>query len=439
MVNRLLTKRLKIEVKLKKTILAFHKAFTLIEMLFVILILSIVVANITHRQAIRQQEVLVNRAASDMTSLVPALVNYYLYHPQRGKSQLANAYQWPASLASLTITEQGAGLIPKSALCSPFLSVSLTNSDCDNYSPYLITTSINPPGSNPPTILPGNSTYLILQVDTGSKEYANQLAQKLSNAWISNNTVVNTAIPVPIQSSTANRRGFLASGGLVSTTGTLGSSLPYNPQTKTFSPVQLNIGSAIVLPNCPEGYEGHYIVAPTYYETYALNLLEGSSSGSGGGFTFPVSGIHLTFLAQTTGQGSSNGPWYDDPSASTTIVYPAGSDQYNHQAYAVTLGDVPVIATDGPVSNITPSSPYLIRHEVSYLTFCLPTGNWNTNYAPADNQPDAQCSPSWVIYERLTNNNQYYNGPMSNSEPYPCAFMDNQPFQPLAIGTATAY
>lgn len=391
--------------------------FTLIEILFVILILSLIVVHITQTQQEKRQGILIEKAATDLTSLVPAIINYYVAYNE-----------WPASLSTLADGAQGRGtdFIPLSFICSPFLSTTNTQA-CNTNAPYTITPS--PSGG---TLAQGS--YLTLSVDTGSATYAQLLSQKLQNAWITGNpgTIVNTAIPAPIFSNISSNTGYLVSGGLVSTVGYLGSQGFANMYYPSDIANSSQIGTSIKLPNCPQGYEGHIILSPINYQTVSVALV--SPPGPPGAV---YSGFHLTMT--TTGTSSVAPSWYDGATNDTdSIVYASGVDKHNNPAYAVTLTDMPINTTNPtnlPFSGLPQFD--LLRHEVSFLTICLPSGHWNTNYIPDDNWADGQCSQSWALYEQLLGNKNYF-GPSNSSNPYPCALRDNQAFQQQAVGVADA-
>lgn len=192
------------------------------------------------------------------------------------------------------------------------------------------------------------------------------------------------------------------------------------------------IGTSIKLPNCSQGYEGHVILSPLNYQTVSAALV--SPPGPPGAV---YSGFHLTM---TTRGGSSNAPsWFDSATNDTnSIVYVRGVDSHNKSAYAVTLTDMPInTANPSGLPYVTQPQFDLLRHEVSFLTICLPSGHWNTNYIPDDNWADGQCSQSWALYEQLLGNKNYF-GPSNSSNPYPCALRDNQAFQQQAVGMADA-
>jgi competence protein ComGC len=371
----------------------FARAFTLIEILFVILMLGLIIVHIANIQAQKMQATLIENGATDLDNLVPPLVNYYI-----------NNNHWPSSLDLLANSSYSPPYIPNTLLCSPFLT-STANQECSHNSPYALT-------------LPSQKNYLILSVDTGSRSYAQLLAQKLQNAWItgSNGTIVNTAIPAPGTDSNSSTNGYLVSAGIVSTTGTLG---PITNNLVHQSTTMVNMGTSIKLPNCPAGYEGHLLVSPIYYQT---------AYGKYNNQAFYYTGFHLSML--TRGDNNSSPPsWYDTGTSSTnSIVYPVGQDTHGKTTYAVTLADVPV--DENAIGSI--------RHEVSFLTICLPSGNWQTNYIYSGNWADGQCSQTWALYEQLLGNANYL-GAYNQANPYPCALMDNQGFQQQAVGVATAY
>ncbi|MFN7096128.1 MAG: type II secretion system protein, partial [Gammaproteobacteria bacterium] len=223
-------------------------AFTLIEMMFIILILAVITVQIAQTEQQKTQAALVERVAGDMQVWETALINYNV-----------RSHQWPTSLSVLT---QGATpLMPVSTLCSPFTSPQ-ANGNCGSYAAY------QGSASSP------QASYYILSVHASSAQTATLLAAKLQNSWISSNTV-NTAIPslqnavmqqvsgagkmpngppAPNPNSRAAYQGWLVSAGVVATAN-------YSLRSPFDSNQKPNPGSLVMLPNCPWGFEGHIILA----------------------------------------------------------------------------------------------------------------------------------------------------------------------------------
>lgn len=331
--------------------------FTLIEMMFVVLVLGIVIVHIGQTQQQKKQAILVERAAGDINSLEVALLNFY----QTNQS-------WPASVPVLS-----PAYIPPSALCSPFIISSSAGGTCGNYAPYQ--------GSSSNLQAP---TYVI-SVQTTSPSIAKLLASKLQNSWITADSitnkldVLNTALPSPSNAvvrqygpppappvtSTAAYQGWIVSAGVVSAAN----------QTSSGVSTGNKPGSYINLANCPAGFESHLITAPIYYDTYGDEWA-----------------IHLAMTTNAENPGDQDDNALSSDSTKSIVF----STQYGNQtAYAVTVADRP-ITSHKEASDI--------RYLVNFLTICVPVpngvSNWYVNFGDVNYLSDTQCSSAWWNFEK---------------------------------------
>ncbi len=241
--------------------------FTLIEMMFVILILSFVIVQIARTQQARVQQRTVEHAATDMLNWEVAIVNYYLFMQKWPTTKTT-----PTSLSITIPTRPSATTpadMPASAVCSPFVTdTSSSGSPCYGREPY---SGSIPPGTTDPT----NSLFYLLSVKVNSANMAKLLAAKLPNAYVDNSSsgiVVYMAIPIPSQTQQSQYRGWLVSAGVVSTTSGTGNWPADDDAQKSNTNYNRGPpGSSVYLPNCPTGFEGHMILSPLEYETNDYN------------------------------------------------------------------------------------------------------------------------------------------------------------------------
>lgn len=346
-----------------------HFGFTLIEMMFIVLLLAFIGLQIAQSTQQRSEANIIEKSAGDMNDWEVAILNYYNH----------NNSKWPASLSAVTTTTPA--LMPATALCSQFI--------------------VNNPGSNPQcgSYAEYNgfsqSNYYVLSIQTNSANTAVNLAARLQNAWITNNTTVNTAIPAPSAIQGAMNRGWIVSAGLVTFSQNKGG---------TGTGFSDSLGSQIYLPNCPKGFEGHLLLSPEQYDSNGTQW-----------------GIHIAEVTPTGGQ-------VDSAISSTSVIFPHGTDHYGNQAYAITTNDIP--------DNSNTSNAGGIRHLAFYMTICVPYvmnsngsfnhSNWNTNFVNSDWLQDGECSTSW---------NQYLNK-QGNTSPNCVNTTSNKFVYPL-LGTAT--
>lgn len=364
--------------------------FTLIEMMFLVLILGIVAVHIAQMQQQKTQQIIVERASQDILSWQTMLVNYWTANQR-----------WPTSFSDLS------SQLPPKSICSPFISDTV-DTTCGTYSAY--------------KGVSGSSGYT-LTIDTGNTSLATQLASKLLNAWLTgtNMTTVNVAIPAPNQTSTYLYRGFLVSAGYATLNNSTG---PNKSQTGAK-------GAAINLPNCPKGFEGHIMLSPIDYQS------ENNW------------GIHITMV---TPNGQAYSETTSDPFVYTTDNLDIHN--HNIHVVAVMDKANTELISDRDVRHLaqylTFCVPQIASANMYQNTRATYSSNWHTNYIEQiygdDRSPDdgglgdGQCSTSWqqyYIYEGRTSNlDCQWNAAHPNQTFH---FTDVDPFYPVPVGTAQAY
>jgi type II secretory pathway pseudopilin PulG len=320
-----------------------YSGFTLIEIMFIVLLLAFVVLQVAQTQQQKAEANIVERAAGDMNNWELAVINYY--------NQNNNI--WPSTLKLLTTTSPP--MMPTAALCSQFAVTTTASADCGSYAEYT--------GQN-------KTSYYVLSVQTTSNNVASLLAAKLQNSWLTNNgKTVNTAIPAPLSSSYGANRGWIVSAGLVTFASSTGGS-------KSGTTDQL--GSQIYLPNCPSGFEGHIITSPEQYDSNSTAW-----------------GMHL---AQTTPTGGQD----DTTLGSSSVVFNTNvKDQHGQVAYAITTNDIPdnsgTEKNTGGIRHLGFFMTFCLPQQLdSNGTFVQ--SNWYTNFVNSDWLQDGQCSSSWQTY-----------------------------------------
>lgn len=262
---------------------------TLVEVMLVIVILATLTLYGFAAMRNRSQLLLERTAAVEIKNLLEAALAYYADHQQ-----------WPKDLSKLWNT-----YLPQSAQCSPWPGSQEQNQRCPGkklYQGY------------------GVSRYFTVSIDVASKKIARQLASRLPGGKVEQGSTVSAQIRIP-----GSYHGWFVSAGLV---GHL---------------------DKIPLPQCPEGYEGHYIEVPQY---------------------------------QTTGDYKYVGSLYGvDNEIAEQKLEKDGKSYFIKAFQKVHSPD----HTDDAYSY--------------YLTFCVPVGQWVVDEDIASE--DSQNDQSWQVYNGL--------------------------------------
>ncbi|NNM59811.1 MAG: type II secretion system protein [Legionellales bacterium] len=340
---------------------------TLIEMMLVVTVFAVATLSVLKVIKGRASTQLIDSVVAQMQNTAQAALNYYMVNSssKQAFASINNAayIYWPTANpntpntpSSIEVLATQQYLSPQT-LCTPF-----------------------PASNNPtPTVCNGsaeiqgqahqNADYFDIVLQTNSVAAATAIASQLPNA-----TVTNTTVTMTITAPSANiywnpNHGWIVSAGVVSTTPSWG------PTTSS-----AGTSTAIILPYCPSGFEGHVIFAPFRYQTTDA-------------YTSSVWGMHI---AQVT--GNNNTADSGDMTQAYSVVFKTNGN------YAVNLGD----ATDN-ANNAGRSS---VGHLMYFLTICLPNGHWavngvHTSVSSMNNSwpQDGQCSSSWEQFVGYTNPN----------------------------------
>ncbi|NNM59813.1 MAG: type II secretion system protein [Legionellales bacterium] len=385
----------KYPVSAKKT------GFTLIEMMFVILVLSFVVVQIARTQQAKVQQQTIEHAANDMLNWELAIVSYYQ----------ANG-AWPTTttmptaltvLAPQNPSSSSPDYMPNSALASPFL---LNN---NTHAPYQGALPQNSTGGS-------NYDYYVLSVEIDSYNMAKLLAAKLPNAYISTKPTISVymAIPVPSQTVQSRNRGWIVSAGVVSTTSGFGNfPADSDAQSSNSNYNRGSPGASVYLPNCPTGTEGHIILSPLEYETndynwgMHINIVNTLANGLGvsqasATLGQPCSPPSAQYQSDCIGNGTSG-----ETSANPFINYDSSNPSHPY----VIIGDNPDYKTKTNSSGVSiDDTSTSVRHLATFMTFCLPLtynaqgqlnqypSKWYTSNLQQGLAQDGECSSSWNTY-----------------------------------------
>jgi prepilin-type N-terminal cleavage/methylation domain-containing protein len=288
------------------------RGFTLIEVMLVIVVLSIISVYAIKMIRTSTSTALIQKAAAQAINIQQAAMAYYVASQSPNSNLTAG---WPSNLSVLVNNH----FLPNNnVLCSPFVTSASGTAPCYNYAEF----------SNDNSLL-ANSAYYTLQLTVPNSDIAYALAAKLPSAWVNgnNNTVVNSAIPIPGTASNAAAfpgNGWIMSAGIVSTR--YSTNFPNSPGGgHAQSPGQ------VYMPICKPGYEGHIITAP---------LLASTSNTSKNTWQ------NMYVTVSSLGNPSSTNP---------------ASPPYANLAFL--------------------NSEHTIHMMVYYMTFCIKTGYWgSSNY-----------------------------------------------------------
>ncbi len=202
------------------------RAFTLIEMLFVIVIVAVLMLYAVNIERSHREDRIVQQATTQMLQIMQAARVYYM----------TKSYVWPTSMSDLI--GQSPMYMPTNFQCEPFLdNRNVTGGPpCYNRAVYTIA-----PTSGADVI----STPVLLGITANNvpANLSQKLAAQLPNYTFSNN---NTSVTVftPIPGNVSNMQGFIQYSGMTADTGTIG------------------------LGRCPLGMTSHVIFVPQNQTTY---------------------------------------------------------------------------------------------------------------------------------------------------------------------------
>lgn len=268
-----------------------NKGFTLIEIMLLVLIIAII--SLYAIMSVRRTE---NVVAEQVTAVA---MKQWL---EAGLAYFVEYDKWPTSTNDV-IT---ANFLPPNSDCSPWTGTG-GGAACPNRKPYVLTQE---------------QMYLKVSITVDNASLAKRIQHQLPGSQVINGSTVFATISLPIT-------GWLVAGGLI------------------------NHDQSLYLPNCPEGYEGHFILSPQYF---------------------------------TTGWASSNYPLCPDEATTTRL----GSSQL------FSSRDV------NYYNNVNTTSSNANATRAYFLTFCVPNGQWTAT--SWHRREDGQCGGAWNDYNRSSSN-----------------------------------
>lgn len=144
-------------------------AFSLIEVLFLIVVLSIIAVYAINLSSKRSQEALADKTASMMQQWLQATNNYYTTHQNT----------WPQTWNDLINTTPP--LLPDSAQCSSIISTQTDNPQCQGFGYFYLDF---PSGEDYK-----NASYIIIETQVPDQQLGQLIAGKLPNAKWENGIV----------------------------------------------------------------------------------------------------------------------------------------------------------------------------------------------------------------------------------------------------------
>lgn len=361
-----------------------QSGLTLIEMMLVVVVIALATLSGVKIIKNRATAAVVNTTVAQMQNAGQGVMAYFLINQK-----------WPGTdLTSLTNTATGGvAYFSMQTLCSPFPGQN-SSSTCKNYA--LI--------QGQPT---GNDNYYNLTLQTNSADIANAIAAKLANAQ-SNGNLLTMTVQAPVSYFYENpNQGWVVSAGVISTYSELGA----NDKSNTGN--NLSKGTPIVLPNCPIGFEGHYILSPQRYQTSEQWGINMSVTNWGS------SGDHTDVSPSKYADDKED---YNKTFVYLNLASQGGGDNYGNNVYTAQIADFPNTRSGEGSTDST-------AHQAFYMTFCLPLHHWYGNFTDTSTSTtvDGQCTTSWknfLTYNgnssiscniRSSNDSSYYNPNTSNA------------------------
>lgn len=283
------------------------KGFTLIELMFLVVVISILsLYTLTNLHA-RVNTTALSKTAVEMKTLLEASLAYY------ADQHCNEQHCWATDINQLI----QAGYLPAFAYCSPWLlTFDRQAQDSQIVSQQVEQNELCPTKAQ--YEIQQHGLFAAIKVQLPNRHLAQLLKSRMPSAQIENTTTVVAATRIP-----GELKGWLTEAGLT------------------------NNGGKIYLPDCPPGYEGHYVEFPQH---------------------------------QTTGYGTKS-----IEGLSAVNIYQT-KNQPEHMLYSYSL----------KAYNKVESPVWTKKDYAYYLAFCVPKGKWSVSSSAAQN--DTQLAFSWLEY-----------------------------------------
>ncbi len=301
-----------------------RSGFSLIELMFVIVVAAFFVLLAASHQQRKGRQTTLEITSIEMQNWLQAAASYFLENEK-----------WPDNATDLT---QDNTYIRQEEQCS--LWPGEGNESCPSRAIYHLIC----PGEN---CDPQKAKYFGVAVDLPDINIASELTTLLPSAEIlDTGDGVQVVAYIPIPAAVSNnyvqqdiQQGWIASAGVLRT----GSS-------------SCNYPDRIYLPECPSGYEGHYI-----------QMFQKQRTGEATGLKGPLNKCEDSYSAHPFIEFDIDALNLSDENPSVTVKHIFGKDKRQFQYHY-------------------------------YMTFCLPNGQWHADDYYGKGHYENQCSGLWRSY-----------------------------------------
>ena len=423
---------------------------TLIELMLAMVVAGALVLYLSVHMKNQTQDRQLQKTSIEMQSILTAAASYYLNSQDVFYSAVATQSSATGSAGSNIISSYQGQTNDTSKIQSNFWPANITTlyqtngsqsenfldawSQCASW-PYTSGTACNNNATlaGYDTAILGNGTYFGVNITMPTAQLAIKLLAKLPAGEIdaSNSQKVWTYIPRPtghynpsllsqkcegpVADNTRCSSGeIMGAHGWVTSAGVV-NSYPGDPLNQS-NPTKGTLGRTIVLPECPSGYEGHYI---TSYGTVQTGNCVAYSDYVWGGFVVD-SPMFWHMQIYETGYNGGSSPTgsltnsiggYRTYFPSISVKFSPFSSSCNDWTYPLNLS--------GWYQRwaVTQDTGYMVEY---FVTFCVPNKHWiiniTTNSEQFCNQSGflssnhagyvLQCQNSWPTYNPGTNTGQ---------------------------------
>lgn len=408
-----------------KTYKSKVNAFTLIELLLVIVIVSFITVYAVRMINASLLKAKAQKTVSEMVTIKNAILAYYSVNNR-----------WPSSNL---LNDLSPIFLPRTSLCSSYPATSFFRF-CGFKTPYkgqFISGSVINPRAE--------WGYFELSLSLPSFDEARAVVQQLPSSWLSSDKkTVYMSISNP--GIINNTSGWIVSGGVASVAHYNATNyINYSDgvpscvfTTEGASPTCL--GSQIQLPNCPSGFEGHIFLSPFYYNIYTyykdnvfthqmsylernihMTMARPTVTANQHGLSNPLGNVHdissisgsaLDSIVSYWAYNGSQNP-YPCNTNSTNSCYMSINSQRPYLPFSIgselDANNIPttMVVTASDIEseqtfnlNQPDDNPPTSYHLAYFMTYCVRNGYYATNYIDPMWAQDGQCTVSWQNYNK---------------------------------------
>ena len=339
-----------------------EQGLTLIEMMLVVTVIAVATLSTMKILRTRTSSTQIDQIAIQMQNVGQGVINYYMLN-----------HAWPTTSTTpsslLTLTEGGANPVffSPQTLCTPFSDTTQNSALCKGYA-LIQGQALN------------STNYYQVVLKADSENTALAIANQLPDATVNGTVITMSILPPGASFLTNSREGWIVAAGVISFAGS-----PADPSGLSSNNTAVFAGPAVVLPNCPTGFEGHVIFVPFRYH-------------ASGGDAEP--NWHIT----QTGVDSAYNVVPESPSSNLasipgfnggTSVYNASLPPQNVPQESSSTGIAMDVYAIHLADDFSPTDPY---YNVGYyLTMCIPLGHWAASGISQNFLQDGQCAASSIV------------------------------------------